>query len=599
MRFIYKDKGYDTKPLLNYLESINDFIVDYKITGYFETLSFNNPNQLSKRGIRKSYQRLINAMTKLHIAFLTKLTTHDFPSTRKGRNSDTFVISKPIYLFWYSVCTYLNTINESEIRKFRRYSINLDLNNLIDKIIVKNGLEKGIIHKNTIINVESSLQSKHDILLKHYTCIIEHIYQSLTIYLNKDYIITNTKHPNNNDKHITHISVKIKDIPFNKSNPIKASSEAYIYRSNKTRTFLTNLAPSWFTNNNLFNTFSNFDLHNISQSNKNYKVKSSKELIKLISKDKLTELFRPIYLKIDVSLSKELMEIFKMDLAHIYFKSSKLLQAIAKEQSILIRQGYSASFNLKIEMIHIKNYGYKILVSGRQYNHLCGLPRQRRTVELKQFDYLGNYDLHSAIYSIAKLLNTGAFDADWDLKDSLLQKGFKNYEDKPLNRDDYKRLSFRMFFASSEKQSFGWYSRALAKISADAKTWLPQITKAEFQKIYSFYQQIITSSENKEIITDEPLGSKNYLYNIFFIESLAELRVIKELIKNGIDFKNIYDCFYYKPSTSDLVVKKIVTMVMKGIHNDFAYLSLFNKKEIKDDDYNYDFRLKEIEIDEN
>lgn len=42
-------------------------------------------------------------------------------------------------------------------------------------------------------------------------------------------------------------------------------------------------------------------------------------------------------------------------------------------------------------------------------------------------------------------------------------------------------------------------------------------------------------------------GSLPYIGNIFLYESLFELRIIKQCLDHGIEVKNVYDCFYYKP----------------------------------------------------
>lgn len=57
-------------------------------------------------------------------------------------------------------------------------------------------------------------------------------------------------------------------------------------------------------------------------------------------------------------------------------------------------------------------------------------------------------------------------------------------------------------------------------------------------------------------------GSLPYIGNIFLYESLFELRIIKQCLDLGVEIKNVYDCFYFRPEDEDTVFKVINDVAM-------------------------------------
>lgn len=64
-------------------------------------------------------------------------------------------------------------------------------------------------------------------------------------------------------------------------------------------------------------------------------------------------------------------------------------------------------------------------------------------------------------------------------------------------------------------------------------------------------------------------GTSKYYHNIFIIESLLELRIIRRFIERNLTIMNVYDCFYYvssEMSTED--IEKIITEEAIRLYDD-------------------------------
>ena len=82
------------------------------------------------------------------------------------------------------------------------------------------------------------------------------------------------------------------------------------------------------------------------------------------------------------------------------------------------RNDYPIIMDMHAKIIGKSRLGLK--PSCRQYNDLCGIPSKDRHKLLKKQGYDGEFDLHSAIFAMARLVNTGEFNVEWDIKRAIM-----------------------------------------------------------------------------------------------------------------------------------------------------------------------------------
>lgn len=190
--------------------------------------------------------------------------------------------------------------------------------------------------------------------------------------------------------------------------------------------------------------------------------------------------------------------------------------------------------NFTIHMNKSKN-GYVIKVSARQTNKLCNINKEERKEQLIQEGFDGEFDLHSAIYSVARLLNTGKFDCDWDIKKVI------DYAAYGINKEEFKQLLMLAFF--NDKQSA-------------YRAYAHDCLEKQFTKL---------SKEDFLTLRDECAmtvgGIEQHQDTIFLHESLLELKVMAELSKKEIEYKNVYDCFFFK--TNQITENKMKNIINK------------------------------------
>ena len=256
---------------------------------------------------------------------------------------------------------------------------------------------------------------------------------------------------------------------------------------------------------------------------------------------------------IDSSLTqedKECLEVYYQDkLIH----ENKWFVACKEEQKYInsIKKDYPVRIRMKVKRIGVKNFGLK--PSCRQYNKLCDVHNKHnheRDIQMQESGYDGNFDLHSAIYALARLMNYGVYEVDWDIKREIFPEWDKFSEE--TKRDLKEEIMSRCFFCNSEKEAWVKYLNSLhrSRIFPDVlliEPRTPIVTEEVFSKIY-------------DIVQEETGGSKDFRGNIFAIESLLELRVIHRVLDLGFDIQNVYDCFYFRTSQiSEEELKEIIT----------------------------------------
>lgn len=230
--------------------------------------------------------------------------------------------------------------------------------------------------------------------------------------------------------------------------------------------------------------------------------------------------------------------------------------SLAQIVPTLEKSDFSVSCNIHFSVRPSKSK-LSFSYSARQYNGLCSKTKEERKQINERQGYDLNFDLHSAIYAVVRLLEKDVWECDWDLKDVLLSKGFKKIDGSVLTRDEIKTLMYRTFFASSPSECWNKYlsvctfdDQSIASLSQsewyrgnyvyDHKTHekrppLPKIDEATFKAIY--------------MVSREQCGDiSKYSASIFLLESVLECKMIKKMKSQHYDIRNVYDCFYFKSS---------------------------------------------------
>lgn len=221
-----------------------------------------------------------------------------------------------------------------------------------------------------------------------------------------------------------------------------------------------------------------------------------------------------------------------------YFNKIVKLNPIYKQCSELSEK-LNVKMNFTIHMKKSKN-GYAIKVSARQTNNLCNINKKERKEQLIKEGFDGEFDLHSAIYSVARLLNTGKFDCDWDIKKVI------DYAAYGISKEEFKQLLMLAFF--NDKQSA---YRAYSHDCLDKK--FTKLSKEDF---------LILRDECAMIVG----GIEQHQDTIFLNESLLELKVMAELSKREIEYKNVYDCFFFKKNQiTENKMKDLINKVAQEI----------------------------------
>ena len=222
---------------------------------------------------------------------------------------------------------------------------------------------------------------------------------------------------------------------------------------------------------------------------------------------------------------------------------------------------YKFVFNPKVEIKEDKKLQTTLLkASGRQYNKLCDVKAHtkigeigeaKRNTLLKKFCYdTEGFDISSTIWTITKALMTKKADINFDLKQELVNE---KYFDKNgvliSDRKSFKPLNQITYFCRDKVHAWITYNTQSVRKEFEKKFgvgdhWL-ELDEDVFTKIYY--------KENKLTKND-----KSLIDSIFFYESILELSVIRDCLKEGIDVLNVYDCFFLKNRNHYPRLKEII-----------------------------------------
>ncbi len=274
-----------------------------------------------------------------------------------------------------------------------------------------------------------------------------------------------------------------------------------------------------------------------------------------------------------------------------------LMKCIYEDIENLRKMNYDVFFSVNVKFRKTKTRLF-ISNSGRQYNDLCNISSERRNDMLCSENFDLSFDLHSAIFSVARLLEKGLWDCDWNIKKIILNKQNRATSEKDIivksdgdfiENEELKYMMFRVFFGCTLKSGFSQYAWTLRNFNKDfdmadytgSKVWHSKRTALPAYKPQKTAPKLDLHNYEKiyNICIDECGNLKKYRYTVFYYESLLECRVIAEMLCRGYGIKNVYDCFYFK-STDTTVneVKNIITEKAKELYE--QYVLMQNYKNI-------------------
>lgn len=188
-----------------------------------------------------------------------------------------------------------------------------------------------------------------------------------------------------------------------------------------------------------------------------------------------------------------------------------------------------------------------VQLTGRPYHEEALIHKEERHLD-------GHFDLHSSYMTVNRLLKTGEFDIDWDLK-SVLEKNYYFYTDGTvLERADFKRrfgknnkgdsILYRIYFSKGFRYIDSEYKQ-YRKICVENNQ--PYLSLDEYKRLYVDVQNIIGESYD--------IGK-----SICFYEAAIVFRAMRKLVEMGKQTSSAFDCIYFDPNEiSEEGVKKIIT----------------------------------------
>lgn len=134
----------------------------------------------------------------------------------------------------------------------------------------------------------------------------------------------------------------------------------------------------------------------------------------------------------------------------LILKSGTLWSYVELEKDYLESHNYNFQMRIKIKVYKNKN-SYTFIPSCRQTNDFCRMDSySRKKYLLTNYGIDTDYDLHSTVNVIARLLNNGQFDTSWDIKNYLEDSKLTTKSGELLTRDNgLKILTQRLFFRKS------------------------------------------------------------------------------------------------------------------------------------------------------
>jgi hypothetical protein len=594
-------KGFDLKSniLLTHLQYINDLIVTKKYSGYLNEKVLHNYEVLNDKKynyhIRTSqvYRKKIKDLGIIKEVFTYK-RKFDKKTGKFRYFSYKYKIDKDLYLIWYSIAYLLTTFGKSDKNLITNKFGSINFEDIVSGIYAS--LTSGNLYE-----YKPSNSIGNDITWEYYyhNLFQYYFYKSLLDIYNKHSIAISDF---NKYKTKTTLFLSdycpIEEVFSKKKTPYSSSIISKIH--NHINSFESLISRDKLTSNNkerkLRHTFYDSIKSEVWLSNDTFdfrddsyrldsiitmpeKYSSSEGIIREIMDKTNLFTFKRAYLKVGYLRKTKLNEL-KKDFATYVCHNSSLLKHLYKVKSKsddLTNGDTRVYLNVDLSVNRRANivYGYYVWISFRQFNQLCNLDLEDKVdyLRTKSIDYNdpeSNFDLHGAVFAVAKLINTGTFNPNDNIKKTIISE-IKAKHKIELYKDDIKPLLFFCFFGESEKKAYSIYKNRKERpwfmedyISEEESDSLPVLSEEIFKDIYRISQ------------TDSG-GTTQFKYNIFMLESIFELNVLTALNrKTLVPCENIYDCFYFDKT---LITKSEVIKIVDGEARNFV--KIINKIKIQ------------------
>ena len=585
-------KTIESNALLEHLSYIDDVFKETGSFGFLNSKGLNNYGVLNSDKYSKTIRAIQAYRPKLeYLGIITLVNNHRRkynPTTKKTKYfSYKYKINKDMYLIWYSFSTVLSYFCKTDSNLWREKKISINFP-LLSKELYES-LKTGELYKyespydgnkKTWDNYYNNIflyyyyGSLVEISEKYYPNVIEfNKYKTLTtLFLADcvplDKIYTEEKIPNTSgvaSNIHNYVNSYIESTLISKlvTNRI-VRTFGHTFMEKPIDNFFYKISKElWLSNDSFDKRDDSFLLESIMTSE--HICKTNNEILEQIKNAYSFETYGKIYIK-TTDNSEEFKNNLKHDIAHFVVTNSDLLKELydakieCDDFTLLNTRLY---VNVNLVPNHRKNgkhYGYYAWVSFRQYNQLGNVEKQDKinylkTVHIDYNDKKSQFDLHSAIFVVARLLNTGLFEPDSNVKEKMKDEVFEKHGIELDKDTDIKPLTFFCFFSDNFKDAWRTFSNRKERpwfmeeyITEEESEALPVLSEEVFRTIYN-YGQSYTG------------GTLKYRYTIFFYESIFEINILKEInkIKPGV-CENIYDCFYFdKKYISYDEVKQIVT----------------------------------------
>jgi hypothetical protein len=562
----YKGIELKSNVLLTHLRYINDVIVERKYSGYLNEKVLHNYNVLNNKTYNYHIRTSQNYRNKIiDIGIIKKVFTFKRKYDKKTGEfkyfSYRYKIDKDLYLVWYSIAYLLSHFSKSDSNLINNKFGNLNLENVIDGLYTSITSGKLYEHTPSASNDRIYLWEYyyHNLFTYYYYQSLLHLYNNHPSSLSEfnkfktktslflsDYFSSRVNIPTTPNS----LSV-IHNIQSHNKSFMSFTNRHKLLSNNKERklghTFFDSIKGEvWLSNDTFDFRDDSYRLDSIITMPEKYS--SSEEILKEIKDKTNLFTFKRAYLKVGY-LKKAKLEQLKKDFVTYVCHNSKLLHHLYEVKSKsddLTNANTSIYINVNLSTIKRKEtvYGCYIGISFRQFNQLCNLDLEDKVnyLRTKSIDYNdpeSNFDLHGAVFAVAKLINTGNFNPNDNIKKTIISE-IKAKHKLELSREDIKPLLFFCFFGESERKAYSIYKNRKKRpwfmeeyITEEESLSLPVLSEIIFKDIYRISQA-------------DSGGTTQFKHNIFMLESIFELNVLTALnSKTLVPCENIYDCFYF------------------------------------------------------
>lgn len=586
MRIYYKGQGINTESLFDTLNYLMTLVNKKSSGGFFTKIALNDSGLIEE--FQESHQGInhqINTVLQ-PLGIVTVDLKGGKAITPKGKikyKKSRYAINKDNFLIWYFFCEAANRLNQKQVSVNKsRYHLDFELEPIIKSMIDS----MMMLPVGELFFFTSKKYGKAKELEELYiNSLIVHYYNSMysnicrTIGDRYNYIYLNSTSrffiPSIEKEYIQTLdylsNYSYTDTICNSTNMYLSYLSNYIQfiynvlyiTAKKDCTSVSVIDKKWFTNDLITKKEEPFSIQELYKKEKKYKYSSNKEITnQFYSLDLMT--LKPIKVYTD-ELSQNELKNLKMDFAIFVCRNSIYFKKLNEYISKLIKGGRNTSLRLNVEAnFHKKNSYYEVKVSCRQNNQLCLLKKETRKQVIKNmgFGEKDNFDLHGAIFSVARLINKNEWSCDWDIKKDLSEKRYVDEDGViiELSKEDLRPVLYRSFFTKDFEDTYKKYekkqnTKEIKRFKDDNAKETKTLSKEVFRQVYDDCQEWTG-------------GTLELTSNIFMIESIIELSLLLQHdIIEGLE--NVYDGFYFSPYLHIETIKDELDVIAMSVKTQF------------------------------